>query len=484
MKGKVHKVVDLKHVAGRLGESDKIMCEYFQSDPVEQANGLEARAVAGFNEWVKATAGELEVQSTELQDLVESINTLVVQITDMDRELREQQPNPDDPASVVSYNSLVEEYNALVRRHEELAQQYRQKESLYNEKVRQFNQEQEERRAHVEAVKRDATKNVEEYKRWIKEDGPQRFSNELNILYATLIKENRREGNSVEIQEYLDRIKKIRMELGAHTKQRQHMIEGGLHIVQATLCQSEECYLTVDSAATVTTITPEMVNILDLSKHVGEEVEILLPNAIRVKAPQLVIPKIAIEKNEADYVKAVVLKESMPGVDGCLGLSFLNRFDYTIDKKGLSLRPFKLAAGSGQFDVFICHKSDDLSFAKEVFEFLTGNGYRPFLSEVSMPECHTTDYQKAIDAALEQAEHLVVVGSSRLSFEAPWVEAEWRVFEGLRRSGKKRGNMIPILCGDISTDDLPVALGRYQVLSMNHPSWKSALINYLPRYQR
>jgi hypothetical protein len=61
---------------------------------------------------------------------------------------------------------------------------------------------------------------------------------------------------------------------------------------------------------------------------------------------------------------------------------------------------------------------------------------------------------------------------------ASWVEAEWRLFDGMKRSGKKKGNIIPILCVDMRLEDFPMALGRYQAVSLNSPDWKNTLLIY------
>jgi len=476
-------MLDLQEIEKQLKEFDKIMHEYYRQVPIEEANASITKVVDEFNNWVKRVNSKLEAKHSELQGLIESIRTLEANMADMDRKLEAQQSDPDDSSSLSIYNNLVKERNSLVQEHEKLAQKYRQKEGLYNQRVNEFDQERERRKAQVEQVKKEASNKAETYKKWIKADGPLQFSNRLNILYATLIQERRSHKRSDELAEYTGRVRRIRKELGARTKLKEDSTEEGIHIVQAMLCQLEECYLMVDSGASVTSITPEMVDVLGIRQHVGEKVEIVLPNAIRIKAPQLVIPKIAVDDSEADYIKAVVLKESMPGVDGCLGLSFLNRFDYTIDRKGLRLEPFKPTAERPRFDVFICHKSDDFSAAKEVFDLLVESGYRPFLGELSLAEYRTTDYQKAVDATLEDAEHLVVVASSRSNIETPWVEAEWRLFEYLKRSGRKQGNIIPLLSGDMKAEELPPALGRYQALSMNGQNWKMSIINYLPRYR-
>ena len=472
-------MADLHEIEKHLKEFENIMREFFRRNPVDHANALIKERADQLNDWIKRNVSELEARQSELQRQIESTDTLEAKITDMDQKLEQLKSNVGDSDSISRYRNLADERNSLAQKYNKLVQECEQNNDLYNRKVNEFNQEQENRRADMEEFQRNLAEKVEQYNKWIKDDGPLQFFNQVNILYATLIQEIRRDKR-YELEGHIDRLKNIRRELGEHTKTRHDRSRQGGHIIQATLCQSEECYFVV-SKASMTSITPEMVDILGIRQHVGEEVEIRLADASKTRKPQLVIPKIIVNEFGADYVKAVVIQASEEGVDGCIGYSFLNKFDHVIDNKGLLLKPLQPIGKDIRFDVFICHKSDDFSAAREVFNLLTEKGYRPFLSEVSLAECGTTDYQKAIDAALEGTEHLVLVASSYSNIETPWVEAEWRSFESLKRSGKKHGNIVPVVCGEIAVNELPLALSRYQVLSMDDPDWKVAIIKYLPR---
>ena len=159
---------------------------------------------------------------------------------------------------------------------------------------------------------------------------------------------------------------------------------------------------------------------------------------------KLVIPSIEVNGHRTEFVKAVILSESLPGIDGSLGLSFLSRFNFSIIKdtpQRLLLKPIEKNGVAG-VDVFICHKSADYPHARKVHDILVKVGRTCFLSEVSLPASRTTEFHKAIDIALENASHLAVICSSVENISAPWVEAEWRLFDGLKRSGKKPGNII------------------------------------------
>jgi hypothetical protein len=165
-------------------------------------------------------------------------------------------------------------------------------------------------------------------------------------------------------------------------------------------------------------------------------------------------------------------------------MSFLNRFDYKIIRSGerrLSLDPLSNDDAASSFDVFLCHKSADVQPAQEIYELLTQAGYRPFLSEHSLAQAGSTEYMKTIDAAVALARHLVLVCSSKENAESPWVESEWRNFESMRRQGKKSGNIVPFLCGEMQAADVPEALSRYQVVRKADPNWTTTLLSYLPR---
>lgn len=210
----------------------------------------------------------------------------------------------------------------------------------------------------------------------------------------------------------------------------------------------------------------------------------ILPNRIRIKAPQLLLSTISIQEAKAEYIKTVVLREPIPGIDGCIGLSFLNRFNYRIEKgevPHLSLIPKIIMRETFDYDVFISYKDEDSHFAQKVFDFLIRSGYKPFFAKVTLREITDTSFQKAIDHALESSKHLIIVGSTRQNIESPWVEGEWRAFINLKNSGQNKGNVIPVLCKEMTVNDLPIALRRYQAIHLDEPDWESTLIRFLPQ---
>jgi clan AA aspartic protease (TIGR02281 family) len=479
-------MINLTRIAAEINEFDNVMESYFRSDLVEEINALQSRAIDDFDEWAQSSKASLDAERQMLDHQMEPLREIEAQAEILGERLERERPSTPASNDIIdAYNLLVEEYNSLSQRHKELFQAYQQSERAYNRRVEEYNREFARHNEQLKAVLQKAEDRFNAYRRWIQERGDERFAKSLNSCYASMMRESRQEGgDSWELKQSLERVRSIRNELSDYARKQEETAEHGVVVAEATLCGSEQCLMVVDTGASVVSINPEMVEILGIASHVGDKVEISLAGGVRIKAPQLVIPSMAVQGMKAEYVKAIVLEESRPGVDGCIGSSFLNRFDYQIQKDAphkLLLRQRGESKSSTAFDVFICHKADDLSDAKKVFDLLTAAGNNPFLSEVSLQKGGDADFRRVIDKALEDATHLVVVCSSRRNIESPWVEAEWGLFLNLKRSGRRRGNIVNVLGGGMSANDLPIALQNYQAISLGDESWKSTLINYLPR---
>jgi hypothetical protein len=250
--------------------------------------------------------------------------------------------------------------------------------------------------------------------------------------------------------------------------------------------------LFVDAGASPVTIAPEIVRALGWEDFLGENTTLRLAGGFRTTAPQLLIPSVSCQSQKAEFVRGIALAAPTAGVDGALGLSFLNRFDFRITRgadTGLpelrldsrEPRP-RAATPAGPFDVFISHKTHDLADAREVFDHLTERGYSPFLSAVSLARMGQANFLIAVDEALESARHLVLVASSPQHMMAPYVRGEWLMFRNLMALDRKpRGNIVILLCGAMTPEQVPAALALYEAIPMSDPTWRERLVGFLPR---
>jgi MinD-like ATPase involved in chromosome partitioning or flagellar assembly len=133
---------------------------------------------------------------------------------------------------------------------------------------------------------------------------------------------------------------------------------------------------------------------------------------------------------------------------------------------------------SKSYDVFISRKSQDGHMAKELYDFLTSKGLKVFESDQSLRELGNLDYIKAIDEALVNSTHMVVVGSSAANIQSSWVEAEWLFFLNRKRSGKTSGNLLTVATSTLKLEEVPPSLGNYEVIPYNEKNF-SIIYNYV-----
>jgi hypothetical protein len=114
--------------------------------------------------------------------------------------------------------------------------------------------------------------------------------------------------------------------------------------------------------------------------------------------------------------------------------------------------------------VFISAKSEDFTYAQEIYDFLIAHGVYTFFSQESLPKLGNSDYRREIDKNLDKAQHMIVVASSVENALSPWVEAEWGFFINEKRSGRKTGNLLIVTIGQLKPSDLPPSLRYYEVI--------------------
>lgn len=131
---------------------------------------------------------------------------------------------------------------------------------------------------------------------------------------------------------------------------------------------------------------------------------------------------------------------------------------------------------TNKYDVFISSKSEDYPLANQIYEFLVNHGINVFFADVRLKELGAAEYSEAIDNAIDNSRHMIVVGSTRENIESKWVKTEWRSFSNELRAERKSGNLITVLHG-ISPSDLPLTLRNVQ--SFTFDNYQNDILGYL-----
>lgn len=130
-----------------------------------------------------------------------------------------------------------------------------------------------------------------------------------------------------------------------------------------------------------------------------------------------------------------------------------------------------------KYDVFISSKSEDYSYAEEVYDFLRTNNLSVFLACKELDRLGDSEYAKCIDEALDNTLHMVVIASSMEYLKYGWVYYEWSTFCNDLNSGYRTGNIITLLTPNIKLPDLPASLRHKQSFVIN--DYKSHILSYI-----
>ena len=111
--------------------------------------------------------------------------------------------------------------------------------------------------------------------------------------------------------------------------------------------------------------------------------------------------------------------------------------------------------GTGEYDVFLSHKSFDIDIAQNVYQFLKSNMQEVFLDKISLPELSRTEYKNAILQALDRSRSVVVIVTDfellRPQYDenaGDWLQKEMNTFHSEMFEGRKEGGTFVILVTD------------------------------------
>ncbi|MBE6069805.1 MAG: tetratricopeptide repeat protein [Clostridium lundense] len=142
----------------------------------------------------------------------------------------------------------------------------------------------------------------------------------------------------------------------------------------------------------------------------------------------------------------------------------------------------EVSAKDEPYDVFICYKETDDAgrrtrdsvLAGELYQELVEEGFRVFFSRVTLEDKLGDAYEPHIFAALSSAKVMVVLGTRKEHFEAPWVRNEWGRYLRLIAAGEEKA-LIPAF-RDMDPYDLPEEFAHLQAQDMSKLGFMQDLV--------
>lgn len=140
---------------------------------------------------------------------------------------------------------------------------------------------------------------------------------------------------------------------------------------------------------------------------------------------------------------------------------------------------------SKSYDIFLSKNTLDIETARKIVDVLESYGLKVFESSSELSVIGNADYAQAIDEALENSKHMIVLCSesehgSGNGSDSLWVYYEWTSFRNEILSKRKSGNIVVVLNGEVELSSIAYGLRRYEVISFNSISSES-FINYFTK---
>lgn len=134
------------------------------------------------------------------------------------------------------------------------------------------------------------------------------------------------------------------------------------------------------------------------------------------------------------------------------------------------------------YDVFICYKeqdengnrTEDSVLAFELYNKLEKEGFKVFFARVTLRDKAGMAYEPYIFAALASAKVMLVIGTKKEYFYAPWVKNEWSRFLTMKNNGEDK--TLKPLYAHMDAYDIPEEFGYIQATNMTDLGYEQDII--------
>ena len=315
-----------------LHRLEAALSTHFQSRASEQNDAFNKK-VDAHNEWVQTIGSAIETRQAAIQKEYAGIETKRAEIDAVQKAIRAL-GEPKSRDALETYNALVERNNALAADFNLRVDAYEKRAKQLNAYIDEFNLTLKRRQQALETERASLDERIAATKQFFADKKDQAYSEEVNRMYASLIRDRRQaRPNSVDARALDDAIRRVvslRHALADDTLRRNAESDSPMIYAEVIFPGGVTGLFLVDTGARSVTITPELVEALGLSDRLGEETELTLAGGMTAKGRRIALPEMTAGGQTARNVSAVVLPDSTVGVDGLLGRSFLMQFDMTI----------------------------------------------------------------------------------------------------------------------------------------------------------
>lgn len=310
----------------RLAAIDGTLTRFYRGERLDEAVERAKRRISTYNERARTLQSEADGKKLQVEHLAEIGRDLRRGLEALEKELQDLPPG----LGTHKRRQLLERRSAQVRKINEHAARLRPAVEAYESAVRRMHELLESEREQSSAAQKEVNARIAAFEAFTKAGEDIAFFAELNRMLAEV--RNRQRGGDASLEGILHRIRAYRRELAAWAMEGHARRPNGLVVVEARL-GDEPCWLIVDTGATDTILSEEMVDAIGCRASLGGTTSLSVIGGLRVNGSAFRIPELLVAGQVRKDVPAAAVRLPDVGIDGLLGQSFLKGFVYTIDER-------------------------------------------------------------------------------------------------------------------------------------------------------
>ncbi len=315
----------------RIAGIESILDQHFRGPQADEARERSNREIEAFNTRSKALNAEVAQARVRMEKALVPALEAYAGLQKVDAGLKASIPDGGDREGNAKYAARIQARNVMADKVKALNALGQRGADEYNALAARIHAELEQERRRVVADREAVDILAARSDKFAKSGEDIAFFVGVNRLLAE-IRTALKGGAGSAVASALTRVRAIRRELGVWAMAEQARNPKGLVVVEA-LVGDEPCWLIVDSGASETILSQELVDATGSGAAQSEAISLVVVGGVRLQGRRFTIPRICAAGQTLSEVSASAIRPTNVGLDGLLGQSFLKAFVYTIDER-------------------------------------------------------------------------------------------------------------------------------------------------------
>ena len=182
--------------------------------------------------------------------------------------------------------------------------------------------------------------------------------------------------------------------------------------------------------------------------------------------------------NDPDYLEALKYSEDAEEKQAYVDQADdINRVQQGILAESARMNPYQIFISFKDTEEDTERRTEASFLAEKVYHRLMAEGYTVFFSRETLKKHYGQSYEAVIFSALQTARAMILIGTEKSHFTAPWVRNEWSRYLELIGSGEPKV-LLPAY-KSLKPDDLPHEISRLQAFDLGRKTAMDEIADYV-----